>query len=85
MAILKNGEKMTKDEFKEFQERIGWGEEFNFYYQDEEYWISQNSDGCYLTKVKGLFTQEFNTKEQLFQRGTINGKRLSELYQDIDW
>jgi hypothetical protein len=76
---------MTKNEFEEFQERIGWGEEFNFYYKDEEYWISQNLDGYYLTKGKGSFTQGFNTIEQLFQKGTIQGKLLSEIYEEIDW
>ncbi|MFN7253188.1 MAG: hypothetical protein ACK4M9_20810 [Anaerobacillus sp.] len=76
---------MTKDEFKEFQERIGWGEEFNFYYRDAEYWISQNSDGYYLTKVKGAITQKFNTSEQLFELGTVGGKQLTEIFGEIDW
>jgi hypothetical protein len=76
---------MTKDEFKEFQERVAWGEEFNFYYQNEEYWISQNPDGYYLTRVKGSLTQEFDTPELLFKNGTIEGRLLSEIYIDIEW
>ncbi|MCQ6282800.1 hypothetical protein [Bacillus sp. EB600] len=76
---------MTKDEFEEFQERIAWGEEFNFYYQNEEYWVSQNQDGYYLTRVKGSFTQEFKTPELLFKNGTIQGKLLSEIFMDIEW
>lgn len=76
---------MTKDEFKEFHERIGWGEEFNFYYKNEEYWISRNLSGCYLTKVKEPIIQTFETSEELFQKGRIEGKLLTEIYEDIDW
>ncbi len=76
---------MTQDDFKEFQERIGWGEELNFYYKNEEYWISRNLNGCHLTKVKGSITQTFVTSEELFQKGRIEGKFLTDIYEDIDW
>lgn len=76
---------MTFDDFKELQERVEHGEEFNFYYNHDEYWISQNSNGYYLTRVKGSLTQTFDTVKTLFENGTIEGKRLAEIYQDIDW
>jgi hypothetical protein len=76
---------MTEGEFKEFQKRIGWGEEFNFYYKDEEYWISQNPNRFHLTKVKGAITQTFETADQLFQNGRIMGNLLKEIYEEIDW
>jgi hypothetical protein len=78
-------EKMTLNEFNELQERVAMGEEFDFYYKNEQYWISQNIDGYYLTRVKGSITQKFDTSQSLFKNGTIEGKSLSEIYMDIDW
>ncbi|OAH52913.1 MULTISPECIES: hypothetical protein [Bacillaceae] len=76
---------MTWNEFLELQERVGWGEEFSFDYKNEEYWISQNVDGYYLTRSRGSITQEFDTSKALFENGTIEGQLLSEIYTDIDW
>lgn len=61
------------------------GEEFNFSYQNEKYWISQNLEDFYKTKVNGSITQEFNTSEQFFMNGTIEGILLSEIYMGIEW
>ncbi|MCP3762548.1 hypothetical protein NLX67_09110 [Domibacillus sp. A3M-37] len=74
---------MTKSEFMELQERVGWGEEFSFDYKNEEYWISQNVDGYYLTRSRDSFIQDFDTAESLFEKGTIEGQLLSEIYKDI--
>ncbi|MGA9290080.1 MAG: hypothetical protein WBV93_17255 [Anaerobacillus sp.] len=76
---------MTKEQFKEFQYGIYIGEEFNFNYESDEYWISQNEKGYYLTKVNGSVTQEFNTANQLFEEGKIDGRFFSEIYKDIEW
>ena len=76
---------MSLNEFIELRERVAIGEEFNFIYKNDEYWISQNPDGYYLTRVKDLFTQEFDTSEALFENGTIEGRLLLEIYMDIDW
>lgn len=76
---------MTWKEFMELQERVGWGEEFSFDYKETEYWISQNEDGYYLTRSKDSMTQDFDTSEALFEKGTIDGKHLSDIYPDIDW
>ncbi|MGG3806085.1 hypothetical protein [Metabacillus fastidiosus] len=76
---------MTLKEFIEFQEGIAIGEEYSFTYQNEEYWISQNPGKYYLTRVRGSFTQEFDSSEALFENGTIEGKLLSEIYMDIEW
>jgi hypothetical protein len=78
-------EKMTSKEFIEFQEGIEIGEEYCFTYQNEEYWISQNPDGYYLTRVRGSYTQEFDTSEALFKNGTSDGRLLAEIYMDIEW
>ncbi|WP_144554308.1 hypothetical protein [Peribacillus simplex] len=76
---------MTLKEFIEFQEGIAIGEEYSFTYQKEEYWISQNPGAYYLTRVRGSYTQEFETSEALFKDGTIDRKLLSEIYMDIEW
>lgn len=76
---------MTLTEFIEFQEGIANGEEYSFTYQNEKYWISHNSEGNYLTRIRGSYTQEFDTPETLFKNGTIEGKLLAEIYMDIEW
>ncbi|HWL26746.1 MAG TPA: hypothetical protein VNR38_23850 [Ureibacillus sp.] len=76
---------MTLNEFMELQERVANGEEFCFNYQNEEYWLSQNPEGYYLTRVRGSYTQEFDTSEALFRNGTIEGRFLSEVYIDLKW
>ena len=70
-------------EYDELLERVGWGEEFSFFYRDEQYWISQNSEGRYLTKVNGSYTQSFKTTEELFQLGKVEGKAIIEIWDDI--
>jgi hypothetical protein len=69
---------MSLDEFIELKERVAIGEEFSFNHRNGEYWISQNPDGYYLTRVKDSFTQEFDTPEALFENGMIEGMPLSE-------
>lgn len=76
---------MTLQEFIDFQKGIEIGEEYSFLYQEEEYWISQNPGRCYLTRVRGSYTQEFESCEALIKKGTIDGKLLSEIYIDIEW
>ena len=76
---------MSLNEFIEIKERVAIGEEFSFNYKNDEYWISQNPDGYYLTRVKDSFTQEFDTSEVLFENGMIEGRLLSKIYMDINW
>ncbi|MBO0473169.1 hypothetical protein IGL98_002792 [Enterococcus sp. DIV0840] len=68
--------------YKEMEESIGYGEEYNFYYKDKEFWISQNSDGNYLTEVDGE-TQEFKNSEDLLNNARINGKSIREIWEEI--
>jgi hypothetical protein len=76
---------MTLNEFFELQKRVASGEEFCFYYNNEEYWISQNPEGYYLTRSRDSFSQEFDTSHALFKKGRIEGKLLSEIYSEIEW
>ncbi len=71
--------------YKEIKERVGWGEEFSFYYNDKQYWISQNDPKKrYLTKVEGSETQEFQSTDELFKLGRVEGKSLLEIWDEIE-
>lgn len=72
-------------DYHELVERVGWGEEFSFYFQNECYWISKNEEGYYLTREKDSLTQSFRTSEELFQEGRINGKTIFELWELIEF
>jgi hypothetical protein len=69
---------------KEAMQRVAMGEEFSFYYNDESYWISHNEDGFYLTKEINGDTQEFNSSEELFNKSTIDGIQIKEIWYMID-
>ena len=73
----KSGEKIWVLKNKK---RVGWGEEFLFYNNNEEYWISQSGAKRYLTRVRGSVTQEFQTTEELFKKGRIEEKTLLEIW-----
>ncbi|HBJ8914461.1 TPA: hypothetical protein LEN54_002525, partial [Listeria monocytogenes] len=48
-------------EYEQMADSLAYGEEYNFYYKNEEYWLSKNREGHYLTKVSDGETQEFRT------------------------
>lgn len=76
---------MTLNEFIELQESVVNGEEFCFDYQNEEFWISKNSNVYYITRSRDSFTQEFDTSDTLFKNGTIDDRLLSDIYTEIEW
>lgn len=69
--------------YEELIERVTWGEEFSFKYNNEQYWISQNKDGRYLTRVSDSYTQKFKTTKELFEKGKIEGKSIFEIWDSI--
>jgi hypothetical protein len=70
--------------FKEFKERVEMGEEFQFYYLNESYWISQNHEGFYLTREKDGYSQSFSSAEELFENAKINDRKIIEIWSEID-
>ncbi|MCL1703050.1 hypothetical protein [Lysinibacillus sp. Bpr_S20] len=76
---------MTKEEFEEFKSLIAIGEEFNFDFKNDEYWISHNGDKSFLSRTRDHYTQEFNGYEELFEKATIEGIKISELYPNLKW
>lgn len=76
---------MNYKEYLELQDNIKIGEEISLYYEGEEYWISRSQEGQFLlTRSKDSSTQFFNTADELFERGTINGHLLRNVYLKID-
>lgn len=71
-------------DYAELVQRVRWGEEFQFYFQNEEYWISTNKEGYYLTRGKDGYTQSFQTAEELFRQGQINGKTILDIWDLIE-
>jgi len=69
--------------YQEIVKRVEWGEEFSFYYNDDQYWISQNGSVRYLTRVRGSETQEFQNTQELFENGRVEGKSIFEIWEDI--
>lgn len=69
--------------YKEFMVMVERGMEYNFYINDEEYWISHNPDGYYVTRVKDSYTKAFKTSDELFKNARINEKTILELWSII--
>ncbi|HHW37553.1 MAG TPA: hypothetical protein GXX18_10005 [Bacillales bacterium] len=65
---------------EELRERLINGEEFVFDFENDEYWISQNVEGIFLTRVEGSVTQEFKSVDELFENGTINSRPFKEAF-----
>lgn len=76
---------MTEKEYLEFKNLISIGEEFNFYYKNDEYWISHNPGKSYLSRTRDQYSQEFNGYEELFEKATIEGIKFSEIYPELKW
>ncbi|MEC0303916.1 hypothetical protein [Terribacillus saccharophilus] len=70
--------------FDEFAQRVAMGEEFQFHYKNESYWISRNKEGFYLTKVQDSYSQTFKTSEDLFKEGRIENKTIHELWEELE-
>lgn len=76
---------MKYKEYLELQDNVKIGEEIALYYENEEYWISRSQDGQFLlTRSKDSNTQFFNTADELFKKGTIEGHFLGDIYEKID-
>lgn len=64
--------------------RVNWGEEFQFYYKSEGYWISMNKEGYYLTRGKDGDYQSFISANELFEKGRIEGKSIQEVWEEVE-
>jgi len=66
--------------YSEFVKIVECGMEPNFYFNDYEYWISNNSDGYYLTKCE---PQNFLNADDFFINARVDGKTIQDLWHVI--
>ncbi|AUO05289.1 hypothetical protein C0638_01230 [Paenibacillus sp. lzh-N1] len=71
-------------EYNELVERFEMGEEFQFYYKNDSYWISQNEEEYFLTRERDGFSQSFESARELFANGKIDDKTILELWDNIE-
>jgi hypothetical protein len=71
--------------YEELIDRVARGEEFEFCYNNEHYWINQNKEGRYLSRCRDGYTQAFKTAVDLFNESRIEGKSLLEIWDSILW
>ena len=76
---------MTEKEYLAFKSHLAMNDELNFYYKDDEYWISHNPGKSYLSRTKDQYSQEFNGYEELLEKATIAGMKISEIYSELKW
>lgn len=76
---------MTEKEYLAFKSHLAMNDELNFHYKDDEYWISHNPGKSYLSRVKDQYSQEFNGYQELLEKATIEGIRISEIYSELKW
>lgn len=69
--------------YEELVERVSWEEEFSFEYRGNKYWISQNSNARYLTRVEDGYSQEFKSTRELFNKAQIDGKTMLQIWEKI--
>lgn len=70
--------------YEDLVERVGWGEEFLFEYCGENYWISQNANGYYLTRVSDGYSQEFKFIVEFFDNAKIMGKTILQIWKEVE-
>lgn len=69
-------------DYEELVNRVMRGEEFNFYYDEIEYWISNDGEKNYLTDATSSVTHEFESAEELFKNGKICGKSIVDVWDE---
>lgn len=61
-------------------------QEISLFYNDEEWWISRlygEEKNFLLTRSKDSFTQRFDTAQELFNKGIVDGKPFIERIKDF--
>lgn len=63
-------------------------QELNFFYKSEEWWIGRlygEEKSYLLTRSKDSYTKELWTAKELFEKGSIDGKKFIERVPDLEW
>lgn len=69
--------------FNEYRDLVKKGMEYNFYVNNNEFWISRNNEGYYLTRVKDSNTQAFLEADNLFENAIIDGEKIFHWWNQI--
>lgn len=72
-----------KYDFLELKDDLTIGHEVEFLYMKNKYSISNNAEGCYLTKYGEEEYQSFNDYEELLENAVIDNKTLEEIWDDV--
>ncbi|WP_055666121.1 hypothetical protein [Desnuesiella massiliensis] len=69
--------------FEELEVYLLGGGEVEFYYKDELYSISHNTQGWYLSKYGNQEYQTFKDCEDLLENAVIESRELSEIWDEV--
>ncbi|MED3844429.1 hypothetical protein P9213_09050 [Geobacillus stearothermophilus] len=68
--------------FEDLENDLEIGREIHFVYKGKEYSITHPFDGWVLSEFYKDY-QTFRTHKELLEKGTINGKYLKEIWNDV--
>ncbi|GLH62947.1 hypothetical protein [Parageobacillus sp. G301] len=69
--------------FEDLENDLEIGHEIHFVYKGQKYSISCSHDGWHLSEFYKDY-QTFRTHKELLENGTINGKYLKEIWNDVE-
>lgn len=69
--------------YEELKELLLIGHEIEFDYNNKKYSINCGQDYWYLTEYYNK-NQEFNTTEELLEKGGIEGRSLKEIWGNVE-
>lgn len=78
---------MTEEEWKDFKYSIEEvGEELPFFYKGDEWWISRipEEKSFVLTRSRDSYSQFFETADELFNQGLVDGKPFIERVPEFE-
>lgn len=76
---------MDEETWKTVKEAIDEGQELSFDYKGDEWWISRVDapKSFLLTRSSDSYTQYFETADELYEKGIINGKPFIERIDEL--
>ncbi len=72
-----------KYDFIDLKEDLCIGHEVEFIYNGNRYSISNNENGCHLTKYGDENYQTFVNHEELIEKGTIENKNIETIWDYV--
>lgn len=66
-----------------FQKLLAYNLDLNLFYCDKEYYVRYKKDSWRFTEANSLDFQTFNDCNEFVETAQINGKLLSEIWDDV--